>query len=371
MPEPTKKPDPQGESVTPEELPSPQEEAGAADVAEPEVDEPETPEVEAEEPEADEGATGRDEFESDALDSDEPDTTLPDDEVPDDEESEAVDPEADPEAEPEGQDVSAVHASDESADAEETSEPTAEEPTSAPTGRDRLLHALRHPARSQIVVALLLCALGFASAIQVRDTSGEQSYDGLRESELIEILDGLTGTAERARDEIERLEQTQSRLNTESSAKQAALEEAQQRARTLNIMAGLVKVTGPGLRITVTPGANSVSVGSLLDMVQELRTAGAEAIEFNNQVRVVAQSSFNSSNGVITLDEQVLEAPYVIEVIGDPHVLRTGITFAEGPVEVLQIRDGADVQIEQLDAIDIESVHDPVEVEHGTPDNDE
>jgi len=260
-------------------------------------------------------------------------------------------------------------------DAAPDDDATASAPTAAPdaeAGRERLRRAaLSRPSRSQIIVAVLLAALGFAAAVQVRDSGGRGTYEGLRESELIEILDGLTGTAERARDEIARLEDTQSRLKSETSAQQAALEEAQQRARTLNIMAGYVKVTGPGLRITITPGADAVSVGALLDSVQELRTAGAEAIEFNDQVRVVAQSHFDSSNGVITLDGVTLEAPYVIEVIGDPHVLRTGMTFSGGPAETLELDDGANVEIEDVSAVDIESVRAPKRLEQTAPSTDE
>ena len=50
---------------------------------------------------------------------------------------------------------------------------------------------------------MLLAVLGFAFVVQVRDTKANDTYAGLRESELIEVLDGLTGTAERARREVE------------------------------------------------------------------------------------------------------------------------------------------------------------------------
>ena len=53
---------------------------------------------------------------------------------------------------------------------------------------------------------MLLAVLGFAFVVQVRDTKANDTYAGLRESELIEVLDGLTGTAERARREVDRLE---------------------------------------------------------------------------------------------------------------------------------------------------------------------
>ena len=112
--------------------------------------------------------------------------------------------------------------------------------------------------------------------------------------------------------------------------------------------------------MTVTEREGRVSVGSLLDMVQELRTANAEAMEFNDSYRLAAQSSFQRAVGGIELDDNLLEPPYVLDVIGDPHVLEGALTFSTGPVETLEDFDGAEVVIERLDAVEIESVREPV-----------
>ena len=114
-----------------------------------------------------------------------------------------------------------------------------------------------------------------------------------------------------------------------------------------------------------------MSVGSLLDIVQEMRTADAEAIEFNDEHRVVAQSSFDVAEGGIELDGELLEPPYVIEVIGDPHSLHGGLTFASGPIETLEQYDGATVEVEELESVDIESVRDPVRPVNAEADTDQ
>jgi uncharacterized protein YlxW (UPF0749 family) len=238
-------------------------------------------------------------------------------------------------------------------------------------GRQRLASTLRHGSRAQVVVAVLLAVLGFAAVVQVRDTEQDNTYAGLREQDLIEILNALTGTAERARRERDRLEQTRDELRSENTSREAALAQTQERARTLNILAGLVPVTGPGIRITIQEGPGPVSVGSLLDIVQEMRTADAEAIEFNDEVRVVAESSFESGVGGLELDDTLLEPPYVIEVIGDPHSLHGGLTFASGPIETLEQYDGATVTVEELEEVDIESVRESVRPVHAEPDPDQ
>jgi uncharacterized protein YlxW (UPF0749 family) len=234
-------------------------------------------------------------------------------------------------------------------------------------GRRRLRNALLRPGRSQLVVGLVMAVLGFAFVVQVKDFQRDDMYAGLRDTELIGVLDGLTGRSERARREVSRLEETRDDLLDESSARSAALTEAEQRATNLSILAGLVPVEGPGIRVTITETTGRVSVGPLLDMVQELRTAGAEAMEFNDTYRLAAQSSFNSATGGIELDGHLLEAPYVLEVIGDPHVLKGALVFATGPVETLENYDGASVEIEQLDRLEIRSVRELVRPEHAEP----
>jgi uncharacterized protein YlxW (UPF0749 family) len=224
----------------------------------------------------------------------------------------------------------------------------------------RLRSALAHPHRSQLVVGVLLAVLGFGFVVQVRTYDREENYTGLRESQLIEVLDALTGTAERARREVERLQATRDDLQTESQARQAALSEAEQRARNLSILAGLVPVRGPGIRVTVTETEGRVSVGSMLDMVEELRTANAEAMELNDSYRLAAQTSFQSAVGGILVDDNLLEPPYVLDVIGDPHVLEGALRFSTGPVDTLENLDGATVKIERLDEVEIDSVRQPV-----------
>lgn len=234
---------------------------------------------------------------------------------------------------------------------------------------DRLRHAITRPSRRQAVVGVLLAVLGFAFVVQVRGTAANDTYAGLRERDLIQVLDGLTGTAERARREVDRLDARRDELLDESTRRAAALDEAEQRVRTLNIVAGLVPVSGQGVRITITESTNRVAVGSLLDTVQELRTAGAEAMEFNDSIRLGADSHFEDAVGGIELDGQLLESPYVLEVIGDSQLLQTALAFSSGPIETLQTEDGATVDVEELETVEITSVRESSRPEYAELDD--
>lgn len=229
--------------------------------------------------------------------------------------------------------------------------------TGAPLeGRERLLRALRKPGKAQLGVAVLLALLGLAAVTQVRSTELDDTYAGRREEDLIEILNGLTGTSDRARREIAELERTRADLRNDSRARQAAIESAEERLATLNILAGLVPVTGPGLRITITGGPEGIRSDSLLDLIQELRTAGAEAMEFEGLVRLAVQSSFSETEAGLAVDGVPLGDPVVLEVIGEPRTLYDGLRFPSGPIADIEENEGGRVDVDELDAVKIETV---------------
>src|SRR5690349_15007280 len=145
--------------------------------------------------------------------------------------------------------------------------------------RSRLWGALVHPTRGQLIVALLLAVVGFAGVTQVRSNTVDDTYAGLREQDLIDVLDDLADRTQRAQAEIQRLEETRDDLQSETTSRQAALDQARNDADTLAIIAGTVPVTGPGLRITIKEVEGQVRVEPFIDMVQALRSAGAEAIQ--------------------------------------------------------------------------------------------
>lgn len=231
-------------------------------------------------------------------------------------------------------------------------------PEDEPTGRK--------PVRTQVVVAVLLALLGFGAVTQVRVNETDDTYSGLRQQDLIDVLSALAVTRQRAEEEVTRLEEVRDRLSDDTSRRQAALEEAQDQLDDLGVLAGLVPATGPGIRVTITEVDGTVSLASLLDTLQELRASGAEAIQVNGTVRVVAQSSFTEVEGGFAIDGELVSGPYVIDVIGDPSTLDSAMSFQLGPEDQLA-EDGAETDVEKLTSIDINAVREPEQDEFAVP----
>lgn len=231
---------------------------------------------------------------------------------------------------------------------------------------ERLRRALLRPSRRQLVAGVLMAVVGFAAVTQIRVTDTDATYSGLRQQELIDLLDGLGGARQRAESEIERLEGVAGDLRDDSTKRQTALEQAEAEVDTLTIIAGLVPVTGPGVRITITEEEGRIRLGSMLDTIQALRTVGAEAIAINGTIRVVAQTSIEETEGGFTVDGERIEAPYVIDAIGEPGVLADSLTFALGPKKQVE-NDGGTMEVSELKAVDIDAVTNRAEPRYALP----
>lgn len=232
----------------------------------------------------------------------------------------------------------------------------------------RLRRALLRPGRGQVVVGVLLAVLGAAAVTQVRIAGHNDAYAGLRQADLIQALNGLQAASRRTEQDIADLQATRSSLRDSNDKTAAALEQARQELTSAGILAGTLAAHGPGVRITVTVPSSHLSLNLLLDGIEELRDAGAEAIEINDSVRVVAQTSFEEATGGIAVDGRVLTSPYTIDVIGDPSTLTPALKFPGGFVDDISLDEGK-VSIEQSQDIQITSLRKVVEPKYAEPAN--
>ena len=237
-----------------------------------------------------------------------------------------------------------------------------------PTGRDRLVQALRTPwSRGQAVAGVLLALLGFAAVVQVRAAGSDDRFVGARQADLIALINTLSSATDRAESEIARLQQTRDSLRDDAEATRTALAVAREQAETLGILAGTIPAVGPGIRVTVESSAGEVGTDQLLNGLQELRNAGAEAIEINDSVRIVAQTGLRPSEDTALLVDGVqVQPPYVIDAIGDSHTLASALDFEGGfVVEVEQV--GGSVDLERLETVEIASVREVSPMRFASP----
>ena len=216
--------------------------------------------------------------------------------------------------------------------------------------------------RVDVAVAVLLGLLGFAAVVQVRSTQEDGPLAAARQEDLVQILDDLDNRNDRLRAEVAALEQAQRDLTTGTGQTQAALDEARRRAQLLGVLAGTVPASGPGVVVTITDPEGSLRPEVLLDALEELRAAGAEALQVEGpaadadavrRVRVVASTAFTAADGgAIAVDGTELRAPYRFLVIGDPATLASALRIPGGVVDNVE-QFGGQVRIARPGTVEV------------------
>ncbi|WP_404869909.1 DUF881 domain-containing protein [Kitasatospora griseola] len=287
------------------------------------------------------------------------------------EQPEAVEPEVVPEPEP--VEPEPVEPAVEPAPVVEepvTARQSAPIPVALPSdGRERLKAALWPPrvSRGQLVVALLLFALGLALAIQVRSTNDHSQLRGARQEDLVRILDELDGRQQRLQFEKTQLEQNLAQLENSSNQAKEAQEQTRKKAAELGVLAGTEKAAGPGIVLTIDDPQGQVKADMLLDTLQELRAAGAEAIQIND-VRVVAGTYFtdNASGGGVRIDGKNVSQPFRFTVVGNPQDLTPALNIPGGVVRSLE-KQQARATIVQQQKVVVDALATPRPLQYGKP----
>jgi uncharacterized protein YlxW (UPF0749 family) len=232
----------------------------------------------------------------------------------------------------------------------------------------RRLRAGFKPSRGQAIVAVVLALVAATAVVQVRVNRADDGYQNARREDLIAILDGLGQNTRRLEGEITELEERKNSLSSSADKAQTAREQAAAQVRTLGILAGTLPAVGPGVRITLNDPDGKMTSSNLLDAIEELRDAGAEAIQINSTARVVASTDFTDDPPGIRVDTQKLTSPYVVEAIGDSHNLAEAANFPGGLVsEVTGPQVGGTAEVTELGTVQITALHAPEEHRYARP----
>ncbi|TYP89177.1 DUF881 domain-containing protein [Blastococcus xanthinilyticus] len=216
---------------------------------------------------------------------------------------------------------------------------------SARRRRDRLAAAL---------IGVLTLLLGFALAVQVRNADEAQLLAGAREEDLVRILDELGSREDRLREQIFEQRAALRELTGSGSRTGTALEEARSRAEALGILAGSLPAQGPGITLTVRDPSREVEASNLVDVIQELRGAGAETMQVDD-VRIGPSSAISGTAGRLRVDGTPLQAPYDFVVLGEPQDMETAMNIPGGIVQTIE-RIGGDVEIAQSPALVVDAL---------------
>lgn len=227
--------------------------------------------------------------------------------------------------------------------------------------------------RSQLVFsalgALLCLLLGIAIVTQVRQNESGDSLETARPADLLVLLDSLQQREAALNTEVADLQRTLAALQASGSDDQAAIENAQARLAALSILIGTVPATGPGVTLTIEDAATGVAPETMLDVINELRNAGAEVMEIRggtSAVRVGVDTWVVGAPGALVIDGQTLNPPYTVVAIGDPPTLAAAMNIPGGAMDSVE-RVGGAMVVQQSDRVDVTALRQPKARQYAQP----
>ena len=199
----------------------------------------------------------------------------------------------------------------------------------------------------------LVCAiLTIAISIQLKtiDDTNSTVSQTLSSNDLRDQVLKWKEKYDKATKDLEISEQKleQSRLQSTQNDENAI--KIEEKIKLDNVFLGLTDVTGSGLVITLkdndTVTSNSISpfdniekylvhAVDLIEVVNALKNAGAEAISINDQ-RITNYSAIYCAGNVIIVNGQKIGSPLEIKAIGSPELLYGSLNIPGGYIELLE-----------------------------------
>jgi uncharacterized protein YlxW (UPF0749 family) len=207
-----------------------------------------------------------------------------------------------------------------------------------------------------LVFGILCLILTFAITVQLRVSSLSES-----ESSQTKITDKLKDEIFRLNVEnvklAEKFQNTTSELDdarNQAAQNDSSSKDTSELIKKYTIVSGKTDVTGQGIIIKYKPSDNEAKadmVKDLRDIVNEIKNAGAEAIEINNQ-RIVGTTAIEMVKNKIEINDTEVSENFIIKAIGDSNLMYSGLIRPGGTIENIR-ESGVSIEINSENTIKI------------------
>jgi uncharacterized protein YlxW (UPF0749 family) len=226
---------------------------------------------------------------------------------------------------------------------------------------------------AQLAFAAICLVLGVLLAVQFKTTQIYQT-DLLpdRQDELNQKLITISQEKEALEEEVLSLREKLKNIRQDDTA----MKDLQEELQKVQISAGTIPVEGPGVTVTLNdsnvelqPGDNAnysiVHDTDLILVVNELKASGAEAIAINGE-RITAMSEIRCAGTLILVNSTRIGPPFVIEAIGNPDLLESGLMLNGGHLTTLKVL-GLEVSVQKAQNLKLQAYNGPMKITYAVP----
>lgn len=218
-----------------------------------------------------------------------------------------------------------------------------------------------------IVLGIVCLVLTIGICVQVKSVDSITEKKGISISDNSGLIDEVFRQRQIYKDTYKKLEETE--LNLEQIRLQVAEHSGadssiEAQIKNNNKLLGLTEVKGPGIIIKlddnrevdveetlVNPSLLIVHEGDLLQIINELFNAGADAISINGK-RIVNTTAILCDGNIIRINDEMVGVPIEIKAIGYPERLYYALNRTQGYLDIMK-RDGVIVSTEKKEEITI------------------
>lgn len=219
--------------------------------------------------------------------------------------------------------------------------------------------------KKQVAITLgIMCILLTSGIIVQVNTIEKNSISNITRTTNNDLRDEVLKWKEEYEKVYAELQSAESELEDirqQATKNDNASVEDEQELKSVNTLLGLTELKGEGIVITVADN-DMVSINDenlstqlvhntdIIELVNELKNAGAEAISVNGQ-RIMSNTYINCVGAVITINGEKINSPFVISAIGNKASL-SGITRPGSYIGLME-EDGIVVKVEKSSEVTI------------------
>lgn len=214
-----------------------------------------------------------------------------------------------------------------------------------------------------IILGIMCFLLTVGICVQIKTVNSNASKMGrtLAENELRDSVLKWKEKYDSAYESLETKEAKLEKLRDTVSNSSDSAENAKSELENNNMALGYSEVIGKGVTIILKDAEITtnkldlstylVHYADLIEVVNALRNAGAEAISINEE-RIVNPTAITCAGNIIKVNNEKVGVPFVINAIGSPEKLYGALKMLGGYLDKLE-EDGVIVDVKQQESITI------------------
>jgi uncharacterized protein YlxW (UPF0749 family) len=222
--------------------------------------------------------------------------------------------------------------------------------------------------KASLTLGIVCMVLAMAICIQIKtvDNSNTTVSQTLTSNELRDQILKQKEKYDKSVVELENTEKKLEEMRVQATKNDDQALKIEEQIKLDNILLGLTDVKGSGIEIVLKDndivkreniiGTDNlqfyiIHAGDLITVINDLKNAGAEAIEVNGQ-RIVNSSSIYCAGNVIKINGEKITSPITIKAIGEPDLLYGSMNILGGYIQLLR-ETGISVDIKKSNNIEI------------------